>query len=150
MATSKKIAVCGKNRKLKSENQADRYPISLAHYPQRNTIMINSEATGSNKQDWVHFTDSRIALALQYPKVTPQGTPVEVDENQDEDTIRLHFRSTGSREVYFEITKYQDLSPQMEYEQHKENLERRPEKFILTDLREIHWMSQPAYEYSIR
>ncbi|HET9909376.1 MAG TPA: hypothetical protein VFQ23_22200 [Anaerolineales bacterium] len=101
-------------------------------------------------QDWLHFTDSRIALALQYPKVTPQGNLVELDENHEQDTVRVHFRSTGSREVYFEITKYQDLSPQMEYEQHKENLERRPEKFVLTDFREIGWMSQPAYEYSLR
>lgn len=101
-------------------------------------------------QDWLHFTDPRFALGFQYPKITHQGHFVEWTESEEKDFVRVHFRSKDSREVYFEITKYQDLSAQMEYQRHKENLEKRPEGFSVTDLKEIRWMSQPAFEYSIK
>lgn len=101
-------------------------------------------------QDWQHFSDSRFALGFQYPQITPQGYFVEKAESQEHDIVRIHFTSKDSREVYFEISKYQDLSAQMEYQRHKENLEKRPEGFVVTDLKEIRWMSQPAYEYSIK
>ena len=101
-------------------------------------------------QNWQHFTDSRFMLGFQYPQITPQGKPVELAENDVQEKVRVHITSKDSREVYFEITKYQDLSAQMEYERHKQNLEQRPEEFVVTDLREIHWMSQRAYEYLVR
>ena len=101
-------------------------------------------------QDWLHFSDPRFALGFQYPELTPQGHFVEGTESEEKDIVRVHFRSKDSREVYFEITKYQDLSAQMEYQRHKENLEKRPEGFAVGDLKEIRWMSQSAYEYSIK
>ena len=101
-------------------------------------------------QDWLHFSDPRFALGFQYPEITHQGHFVEWTESEEDDFVRVLFRSKDSREVYFEITKYQDLSAQMEYQQHKDNLEKRPERFAVTDLKEIRWMSQPAYEYSIK
>ena len=101
-------------------------------------------------QGWLHFTDPRFALGFEYPEITNHGHLVEWTESEEKDIVRVHFRSKDSREVYFEITKYQDLSAQMEYVRHKENLEKRPEGFAVTDLKEIHWMSQPAYEYSVR
>lgn len=101
-------------------------------------------------QNWKHFTDSRFALGFQYPEITPQGHSVQSTENQETELVRVHFRSKDSAEVYFEITKYQNLSAQMEYQRHKEDLEKRPEGFVLTELKEIRWMSQPAYEYFIK
>lgn len=101
-------------------------------------------------QDWLHFTDLRFGLGFQYPEITHQGHFVEWTESEEKDFVRVHFRSKDSREVYFEITNYQDLSAQMEYQRHKENLEKRPEGFSVTDLKAIRWMSQPAYEYSIK
>jgi hypothetical protein len=101
-------------------------------------------------QDWLHFSDPRFALGFQYPEITHQGHFVEWTESKEDDFVRVLFRSKDSREVYFEITKYQDLSAQLEYQQHKDNLEKRPEGFAVTDLKEIRWMSQPAYEYSIK
>ena len=89
-------------------------------------------------------------LGFQYPETTPQGHFVEVTENQEENIVRAHFRSKDSHEVYFEITKYPNLSAQMEYERHKENLEKKPERVVVTDLKEIRCMVQTAYEYSLR
>ena len=100
-------------------------------------------------QDWQHFVDSRFAWRFQYPNVTPQGHLVEKAESQAQDMARIHFTSKDSREVYFEITHYYDLSAKMEYQRHKQNLEKRPEEFVVTGLKEIRWMSQRAYEYSI-
>jgi hypothetical protein len=101
-------------------------------------------------QDWQHFTDSRFILSFQYPPVTPQGRLVEIAERQEQDIIRIHFTSKDSREVYFEISKYDFLSPPTEYQRHKENLEKRGEGFVVSDLKEIRWMSQPAFEYSLK
>jgi hypothetical protein len=100
-------------------------------------------------QNWQDFADSRFALRFQYPKVTPQGHLVEMAESQAKDMVRIHFTSKDSREVYFEITQYYDFSAKMEYQRHKENLEKRPEEFVVTGLKEIPWMSQRAYEYSL-
>ena len=101
-------------------------------------------------QNWPHFSNPEFALGFQYPQTTTQGHSIEKAEQRDEGAIRIHFTSKDSRELYFEITKYDDLSPQVEYQRHKENLEKRPDQFVVSELREIRWMSQPAYEYSIR
>lgn len=101
-------------------------------------------------QDWLHFSDPRFALGFQYPEITHQGHFVERTESEEKDIVRVHFRSKDSREVYFEITKYQNLSAQLEYQRDKENLEKLPEGFVVAALREIRWMSQPTYEYSIK
>lgn len=140
------IVAYGKNRKLESKNcPADILSGNLINEP--NVISMNAILT--NMKNWQHFTDSRFALRFQYPKVTPQGHLVEKAESQAQDRIRVHFTSKDSREVYFEITKYHNISAQMEYHEHKESLEKRPEGFLVSGLKEICWMSQRAYEYSI-
>jgi hypothetical protein len=101
-------------------------------------------------QNWKYFTDSRFALGFRYPQATPQGHIVEWAESQKDDVVRVHFTSKDSQELYFEVTKYFGLPAQVEYQQHKESLEERPEEFVVSGLKEIHWMSQPAYEYSIK
>ena len=101
-------------------------------------------------QNWQHFVYPGFALGFKYPQITPQGHLVEKVETQSEERIRVHFMSKESRELYFEITKYIGLPAQAEYQNHKEYLENRPEGHIVSDLREIRWMSQTAYEYSIK
>jgi hypothetical protein len=101
-------------------------------------------------QNWPHFSNPEFALGFQYPQSTPHGHIVEKVERREEGAIRIHFTSKDSRELYFEISKYDHLSPQVEYQRHKENLETRPEQFVVSELKEIRWMSQPAYEYSFR
>jgi hypothetical protein len=100
--------------------------------------------------NWPHFSYPEFALGFQYPQSTPHGHILEKEERREEGVIRVHFTSKDSRELYFEISKYNDLSPQAEYQRHKENLEARLEQFVVSELREIRWMSQPAYEYSLK
>jgi hypothetical protein len=101
-------------------------------------------------QNWQHFVYPGFALGFSYPEITPQGYIVEKAETQDGERIRLHFTSKESHELYFEITKYIDLRAQAEYKSHKEYLENRLDAYVVSDLREIRWMSQTAYEYSIK
>ena len=75
---------------------------------------------------------------------------VEKVESQVDEAIRLHFTSKESHELYFEITKYINLPAEVEHQKHKESLENRPGEYVVSDLKEIRWMSQPAYEYSIK
>lgn len=103
-----------------------------------------------NMQNWQHFTDPRFTLGFQYPQITPHGHLVEKAESQDQDIVRIHFRSKDSHELYFEISRYFDLPEQAEYQRNKESLEKRLEKFSISDLKEIRWMSQQAYEYSFK
>ena len=101
-------------------------------------------------QNWQHFVYPGFALGFRYPQTTPQGHIVEKVESQGDEAIRVQFISKDSRELYFELTKYIDLSPQAEYQRHKESLEKRPDRFIVSELKEIRWLSQPAYEYSLK
>ena len=101
-------------------------------------------------QNWQHFSDPRFAFGFQYPQITPQGHLVEKAESQDQVIVRIHFRSKDSHELYFEITKYFDLPAQVKYQRHKESLEIRLEQFSISGLKEIRWLSQPAYEYSFK
>src|SRR5262245_57067768 len=101
-------------------------------------------------QNWQHFVYPGFALGFRYPQITSQGHIVEKVETQDEGRIRVHFTSKESHELYFEITKYIDLLPaQVEYQNHKKYLENRSDEYMVSELKEIRWMSQTAYEYSI-
>ena len=101
-------------------------------------------------QNWQHFADSSFALGFQYPRTTPQGHTVEKAESQGDEWVRVHFTSKDSRELYFEITKYFDLRAQVEYQRHRAFLQESLEQFSISVLKEIHWMSQSAYEYSFK
>ena len=101
-------------------------------------------------QDWQHFAEFGFALGFQYPQTTPQGHTVERSTSQGDNSVRVHFTSRDSHELYFELTKYTDLSPQVEYEHHKGSLEKKLNQFRISDLKEIRWLSQPAYEYSFQ
>ena len=101
-------------------------------------------------QNWQDFVYPGFALRFRYPQVTPQGHIVEKDESQIDEAIRVHFTSKESYELYFEISKYTALPAQAEHQKHRESLENRPGGYVVSDLKEIRWMSQPAFEYSIK
>jgi hypothetical protein len=101
-------------------------------------------------QNWQHFVYPGFALGFRYPQTTAQGHIVEKVESQTDEAIRVHITSKDSHELYFEITKYINLPAQVEYQEHKEYLENRPGEYVVSDLKEIGWMSQRAYEYSIK
>jgi hypothetical protein len=101
-------------------------------------------------QNWQHFVYPGFALGFRYPQTTAQGHIVEKVESQMDEAIRVHFTSKDSHELYFEITKYINLPAQVEYQEHKEYLENRSGTYVVSDLKEIRWMSQRAYEYSVK
>jgi hypothetical protein len=98
--------------------------------------------------DWQQFKDSRFSLRFKVPERTPQGRFVNKTESEQGDPIRVHFISQNSKELYFEVTKYERLSAQTEYQQHRANLEKRFSEFFITELKEMNWKSHSAYEYS--
>lgn len=97
---------------------------------------------------WREFKDSRFALLFKYPGETHQGNSVEKTESRQDEVVRVHFVARDSQEVYFEVTKYGAVPARVEYQQHKQNLEKRFEPFTITELKEIVWKSLPAHEYS--
>jgi len=99
-------------------------------------------------QDWHLFKDSRFSLQFRYPPNTPQGYFVNKSESQQDDALRVHFVARDSQELYFEVTKYPAFLAQVEYQQHKADLEKRLDEFRITELKKITWKSLPAYEYS--
>jgi hypothetical protein len=82
-------------------------------------------------------------LLFKYPEETPQGHFVDKAESLQGESIRIHLVSRDSKELYFEVTKYQDLPAQMEYHQYREKLERRFSELIITELKVMIWKSHP-------
>jgi hypothetical protein len=107
-----------------------------------------SNAILTSMQNWQLFDDKRFALQFKYPSKTPQGSLIDRTEGQHDETIRVHFISRDSEELYFEVTKYHGLPPREEYRRHKEELKKRFTELSITDIQEINWKSLPAYEYS--
>ena len=101
-------------------------------------------------QRWMLFEDQRFSLVFKIPEGTPQGHNVERIDSQQDIAVRVHFVSRNSKEVYFEVTKYVDLAPMVEYQLHKADLERRFSDLSITDLETSHWKSFPAHVYSFR
>lgn len=80
--------------------------------------------TANEMKSWQTFEESEFALSFRYPAITPQGRAVERRKYAQADRQRIHFFSTEAEGVqhegvYFEITRYLDLLPQIEYTQHK-------------------------------
>jgi hypothetical protein len=98
--------------------------------------------------DWQQFKDSRFSLCFKVPEQTSQGHFVNRAESQQGESIRVHFISMDSKELYFELTKYETLTAQLEYQQPRANLEKRFSEFFITELKEMNWKSHSAYEYS--
>ena len=68
-------------------------------------------------------------MEFSYPRVTPQGHPVEQFEEhvQDHrgDIERIHLSSPKSGELYFEVARFRELAPQDDYLSHKKYLAQR-------------------------
>ena len=100
--------------------------------------------------DWQLFDDSRFTLEFKYPRLATDGEPVEWVETQQAQMLRVHILSPKSREVYFEVSKYGLLTAKSAYQLHKENLTKQFHQLSITELRETHCESLPAYEYTFK
>ena len=99
-------------------------------------------------KSWELFLDSRFDLQFQYPSTSPNGESVERVETQREGLVLVHIISPSSREVYFEVSKYEAISAQEEYQRHKEFLPGQFHPLAITDLKEVVCDSLPAFEYT--
>jgi hypothetical protein len=62
--------------------------------------------------------------------------------------LRVHVLAQVSREVYFEVTKYDSLSPEADYQRHSDALALQFDGLVIAELQESTCASLPAYEYS--
>jgi hypothetical protein len=99
-------------------------------------------------EGWQHFNDPRFALQLQYPVRAEDGEPVECVETELEGMLRVHILSPIGREVYFEVGRYDSLTPEAEYRRHRESLLKQFDSLAITDLLATSLASLPAFEYT--
>jgi len=99
-------------------------------------------------ENWQRFSDPGFALQFNYPKLATDGEPVDRVETKQEGMLRVHILSPKSREVYFEVSKYDLLVAESEYQRHKEYLPKQFYLLSITELRETHCASLPAHDYT--
>ena len=62
----------------------------------------------------------------------------------------MHLNSPDKHELYVEVVRFRDLSPQEEYERHRPHLEQRFGAGSLTPLKETTFGEDPAWTYGFR
>jgi hypothetical protein len=87
---------------------------------------------------WHTLALPTFALRFQYPDTTPDGHPVEMDE------VRLHVRSAGSTEVYFEVSRHLHVSAHDWYAHEARGLRARFADVRVTPLQASTVAEQPA------
>lgn len=96
------------------------------------------------------FIRPGFALRFNYPMMTPEGRVVDRREEDRENAVRIHITSPGSGEVYVEVMKLSDLTPQEEYARHRPYLEERFGADAVTPFAETRFQSRPAWTYAFR
>ncbi|HEX6035027.1 MAG TPA: hypothetical protein VFY83_11350 [Anaerolineales bacterium] len=71
-------------------------------------------------------------------------------ETQQDQLLRVHVLSPLSREVYFEVSRFENLPAKAEYKRHQEHLRKQFHPLAVSDLKEVSGSSLPAYEYSFK
>ncbi len=101
---------------------------------------------------WENVTFDGSAVALMHPTVTPQGQTVERVEEQAQDhrgdIERVHLSSPDRHELYVEVVRFRELSPNDEYERHKPHLEHRFGAGAVTPLAETAFNGRQAWVYA--
>ena len=100
--------------------------------------------------DWQIFRDPEFALRFKYPTRSTDGEPVDRVETQQEGMLRVHILAPKSREVYFEVTRYDSLPAASEYRLHKEYLANQFQSLAITEVAETVCGSLPAYKYTFQ
>lgn len=109
--------------------------------------------TPDEMKSWHTFAEREFALSFRYPALTPQGRVVERREYAQAERRRIHFFSSEAEGVqyegvYFEITRYLDLLPQTEYEQHKAALAAQRPEVVFTPLTEHTLGGMRSFRYT--
>jgi hypothetical protein len=95
-------------------------------------------------QNWQTFSLPGFAVQFHYPHTTPNGYEVEMDD------LRVHFRSHGSDEAYFEVSRSVRLTAAGVYEREKGFVTSHLEGGEVSTLRASTFGMQPAHEFTIR
>ena len=103
-------------------------------------------------EHWQTLSRPGLRLRLRYPSTTPQGHPVDVLDETRDGVVRVHLTSRGSVEVYFEVRRFFDLTPNAEYERARASLAERfaGDDFAITSLTSTVAAGLPAHTYTFR
>ena len=98
---------------------------------------------------WQTHVDARSGLSCRYPAVTPGGKAVDVIEEDVDGVARVHLISRESAEVYVEVRRFPDLTPESEYAGHTATLADRfaTEGVVISDLTPKELAGQRAQTY---
>jgi hypothetical protein len=113
-------------------------------------------ARGMPRGNWQQLELGGFALTLDYPAVTPQGVAVEradarvADHPVAGDFERVHLTSPGSGEVYVELARFPDRTPQDEHAAHRPPLEQRFGAGAVSELSETFAAGRQAWVYDFR
>jgi hypothetical protein len=102
--------------------------------------------------NWCVYAAPGLPLRFRYPDPTPTGHAVDVEEEHRPDGGRVHLRSHGRAELYFEVAWYAALTPQVEYAQHTAYLAVRfaEQAFAATALTPTRLDRRAAFTYGFR
>jgi hypothetical protein len=95
-------------------------------------------------QTWQTFSLPGFALQFRYPRTTPNGHDVEMDE------MRAHFRSQGSEEAYFEISRHVHTTARAVYDRERGFVTDQLAGGEVSTLQPGTIAGQPAHEFRIR
>jgi hypothetical protein len=98
---------------------------------------------------WREFVDRRFPLRFRYPEMSPQGYATDIKETIVGEGVRIHLTSAESREIYFEVSRFPNISVEESYQKLKEEIvERFAGKVSL--LTPTTFVGQPAFEMSFQ
>jgi hypothetical protein len=105
---------------------------------------------GSERSRWERFTG--FGAELSYPSTTPDGQTVERTEQRVSDhrgeLERVHLSTPDRQELYFELARFADVTPQDEYSNHKPYLEQRFGTGSVSELTQTKLLDRRAWTYA--
>ena len=104
----------------------------------------------TERPDWERFTRPEFGVEFSYPAVTARGQAVERRDEPFREYPRVHLSSPDKQELYFELVRFDGLSPQDEYQQHRPFLEQRFGAEAITALTETKLRESPVWTYGFR
>jgi hypothetical protein len=102
---------------------------------------------------WERLWRPGFAVELRYPEPTPQGQEVErTEERADDhrgDLERVHVMSPDRHELYVELVRFRNCTPQEEYENHSAALKRQFGDDAVSELAATTVLELRAWTYSL-
>jgi hypothetical protein len=96
---------------------------------------------------WQRFARPGFVIGFSYPDPTPDGQAVNRDEKSFRGYERVHLSSRDRRELYLEVVRFHDLTPEDEYLRHKHYLAQRFGADSINSLTGASLQDWPAYRY---